>query len=195
MRKLATAVKRLLSRSGGVNRCARRAGSGLRRNRLLVSALLVGALPLGSSVASELSPGDLAPNFTLKSTTGENLRRGEQAGNVMVLLFTASWCGTCTDALRQLQSLNQQFKPYGFHAWGIDLDSDPAKIRQSAQQLGLNYPLLMDTEGSVAKLFWIDDLPALFILDRDGRIRQVLEGEAVTNTARIADAIKAVAEE
>lgn len=173
--------------------------SPVRRWALSLSAFFsftLSSLTLSSmALASELNSGDMAPNFTLKSVQGDNQRLGEYAGNVRALLFTASWCGNCTDALRELQTLHTQLQPYGFSAWAISLDNDPAKTRQMARQLNIGYPMLIDNEGRVAKLYWIDDLPALFLLDRDGRIRQVLEGDAIKNTARIADTLKSVAEE
>lgn len=162
-----------------------------------VSVVTVGLLlnVATSSWASELDIGAMAPNFTLKSVKGDNQRLGEYAGSVRALLFTGSWCGACTDALRNLQTLAPQMQSYGFHAWAINLDDDPAKTRSIAQQLNLGYPMLIDSDGRVAKLFWIDDLPALFLLDRDGRIRLVLEGDEVKNTTGIADTLKRIAEE
>lgn len=173
---------------------------GARFHRRDVSALTL-AMALLFNVAattgwaSELDIGAMAPNFTLKSVKGDNQRLGEYAGNVRALLFTASWCGACTDALRNLQTLAPTMQSYGFQAWAINLDDDPAKTRSIAQQLNLGYPMLIDNDGRVAKLFWIDDLPALFLLDRDGRIRLVLEGDDVKNTASIADTLKRIAEE
>lgn len=165
------------------------------RRLFVLMALLAGTCPAPAALASELDVGAKAPNFTLKSVRGENLRLGEYAGDVRAILFTASWCGTCSDALRNLQTLTPQMKPFGFQAWAIALDQDAAETRKLAQHLNLGYPMLIDNEGRVAKLFWIDDLPALFLLDRDGRIRDVLEGDAVKNTARIADTLKRIAEE
>lgn len=160
---------------------------------VLTLATLVAFAP--AVPASELDVGAMAPNFTLKSTHNENLRLGEHAGTVRALLFTASWCGSCVDALRELQSLTPKMQHYGFNAWAINMDDDPAKTRHTAQQLGLGYPMLIDNGGRVAKLYWIDDLPALFLLDRDGRIRLVLEGDDVKNTTSIADTLTRIAEE
>ncbi len=164
--------------------------------RLRQSLGLVSALALTGPVsATSLDIGAMAPNFTLKSVTGENLRLGEYAGNVRAVIFTSSWCGDCNDALRTLQELQPAMQKYGYQGWAVNLDEDAAKTRDMAKKLSLGYPVLMDNDGRVARRYWIDDLPALFLIDRDGRIRDVLEADEVKNTARIAATLKRIAEE
>ena len=162
---------------------------------IVLSSIVFGGFSASTAQASQLDIGSMAPNFTLKSDTGENLRLGEFAGNVRVVVFTASWCGTRNDALRSLQTLAPQMQHYGFQVWAVNLDKDPEQTRSIARQLQLGYPMLSDDEGRVAKQYWIDDLPAVFLVDRDGRIRDELEGDAAKNTARIAETLKRIAEE
>lgn len=191
MNKVTSALSRIQSQRGLPLRT--RLGRAAR-----VMAMVTAGISLGHTHiawASSLDIGALAPNFTLKSVTGENLRLGEYAGDVRVVIFTASWCGSCNDALRALQELHPKMQKYGYQSWAIHLDQDAGAARDTARQLKLGYPVLMDNEGRVARRYWIDDLPALFLIDRDGRIRDVLEGDDVRNTVRIADTLKRIAEE
>lgn len=191
MNKVTSVVGRTKTRGNGPLRARLRHAT-----RLLVRLTGVAVLGLnGQAFASSLDIGAMAPNFTLKSVTGENLRLGEHAGDVRAVIFTASWCGSCNDALRALQALHPTMEKYGYRSWAIHLDQEPGKARDLSRQLGLTYPVLLDSDGQVARRYWIDDLPALFLIDRDGRIRDVLEGDDVRNTVRIADTLKRIAEE
>jgi thiol-disulfide isomerase/thioredoxin len=39
--------------------------------------------------------GDIAPDFTLKLTDGSDFTLSKNRGKVVMLQFTASWCGVC----------------------------------------------------------------------------------------------------
>ena len=39
--------------------------------------------------------GEMAPDFTVKLTDGKSITLSELRGKVVMLQFTASWCGVC----------------------------------------------------------------------------------------------------
>ncbi|MGB5329938.1 MAG: TlpA disulfide reductase family protein, partial [Gammaproteobacteria bacterium] len=49
-----------------------------------------------------------APNFTLKSMSGKNLKLSEMTGNVVLINFWASWCGPCREEMPLLNALHKK---------------------------------------------------------------------------------------
>ena len=58
-----------------------------------------------SSLASSGMEGQPAPDFALKSSTGENLRLSEYRGDVVMINFWATWCGPCRQEMPLLDEL------------------------------------------------------------------------------------------
>ena len=48
--------------------------------------------------------GDMAPDFTLAYTDGTEFTLSEQRGKVVMLQFTASWCGICRGEMPHIES-------------------------------------------------------------------------------------------
>lgn len=133
---------------------------------------------LAASPASAKKPpiGDRAPDFTLRSDTPFNLRLSEQKGYIVVVGFWASWCRSCPLQLKALDALGQKYQDMGVKVWGITLDKDFDDALHHARKQNLRLTVLHDSAVSVSERYDIDDLPALFIVDRDGRLRLMSDG-------------------
>jgi peroxiredoxin len=140
------------------------------RRALPFAALLLLA---GAAYAAAPVPGDAAPDFTLKSLSGENLRLSEQRGSVVVMHFFASWCSPCRQEMPQLEALYQKFQAAGLLIFAVSLDEDFARSRTMAQDLGVSYPVLHDQRKTVSERYQINDLPTTWFVDRDGKLRYV----------------------
>lgn len=149
----------------------------MRMKKLLSLTLLLSSLLLtGPAWAQKPLAGDRAPDFTLHSDGPYNLRLQEQKGYVVVVGFWASWCRSCPIQLDALEMLHEKYKDMGVKVWGITLDADFEAAKHHAHKHGLNFTLLQDTETKVSERYDIDDLPATFIVDRDGKLRLMTEG-------------------
>lgn len=141
--------------------------------KLLALGLILTAtsLPNLAATASNAVAGQPAPDFALKSTSGENLRLSEWRGEVVLLSFWAAWCGRCTDQLEQLEKLQQQYRAQGVRvvAVNIDRDSQPSRDAASRRQL----LVLHDGDQAVARQYELSDLPLTVLVDAHGRVRHV----------------------
>jgi len=140
----------------------------------LVAAALLGALafPLAArSSTAVLSDNTPAPDFVLKSTDGRNLRLSEYRGDVVVLSFWASWCGSCRAALAELNSIAAGTSADRPVVLGVSLDGDAGRASSFAQSLGLKFPTLVDAHQAVGRLYDVETLPLTLLVDRDGVVR------------------------
>ncbi|ACL71644.1 peroxiredoxin-like protein [Thioalkalivibrio sulfidiphilus HL-EbGr7] len=140
-----------------------------RRLRLLALCLL-GALFIMSPAAAS-SP--MAPDFTLKSASGENLRLSDFRGQVVLLNFWATWCAPCRQEMPPLNALHERYQRLGFVVLGVSIDDDPRVAARMAQQLSVSYPILFDTDKRISRLYEVRAMPSTYLIDRDGRVRHV----------------------
>lgn len=141
--------------------------------RTVIAATLAVA-SLGAEAAATPQAG--APDFTLPSLDGPNLRLREQRGQVVMINFWASWCGPCRAEMPHLSRLYDKYRPSGFTVLAVNIDDDPHKAASLARQLGMRFPVLLDTEKKVSRLYDLSTMPSTVLVDRDGRVRYVHRG-------------------
>lgn len=139
--------------------------------RAMLAALLV--LAAGWVVASPARfVGAPAPDFALRSMAGDNLRLSEYRSEVVVLNFWSRWCGKkCGTAMTALEALQAEHDAADLHVLGVAVDGNPARAADVIRDLRLTYPMLLDAEQDVSKLYDLSSLPATLIIDRTGTVR------------------------
>ena len=145
----------------------------LRPVRLLALAVLAAG---AASAGAAITPSAGAPDFTLPSLGGPNLRLQEQRGRVVMVNFWATWCGPCRVEMPHLARLYDRYRGSGFVLLAVNIDEDPRKAASLASQLGMKFPVLLDTEKKVSRLYDLSTMPSTVLIDRDGRVRYVHRG-------------------
>jgi peroxiredoxin len=138
------------------------------------AALLVAAVGIGH--AAPPLKGSEAPDFVLKSRSGQNLRLSEYRGGVVMLTFWATWCGDCRAQLKQLATMRERYQDAGVELLAVSLDQNVRQADAMADGLKASYPVLHDAAGDVGKLYDVAKMPVTVLIDRSGVVRDVLEG-------------------
>lgn len=141
----------------------------------LTLALLVTVFA-ATSLASSGLEGQTAPDFALKSSTGENLRLSEYRGDVVMINFWATWCGPCRQEMPLLDELYTRYERVGFNLLGVNIDDDSRRAMQMIEELGVNFPVLFDSRKEVSKLYEVEAMPVTVLVDREGNVRFVHHG-------------------
>ena len=119
--------------------------------------------------------GDDAPLFTtVDALSGDTVRLADLRGKVVMLQFTASWCGVCRKEMPQIESrIWQRHKnDTTFALLGIDRDEPAEKVARFVEQTGVTYPLVLDPDADIFGLYADKQAGVTrnVIIGRDGRI-------------------------
>ncbi|MBR4312695.1 MAG: TlpA family protein disulfide reductase [Bacteroidaceae bacterium] len=118
--------------------------------------------------------GDVAPDFTLKYTDGSDFTLSELRGKVVMLQFTASWCGICRGEMPHIES--RIWQPHkdnaDFVLVGVDREEPREVVEEYTAKLGTTYPMLLDDKGDVFASYAVrkSGITRNVLVDRDGRI-------------------------
>ena len=143
---------------------------------LLPSLALLAATSIALPAAAVVTAQAAAPDFTLKSAEGRNLRLQEQRGQVVLVNFWASWCGPCKQEMPHLNRIYDKYRASGFTLLAVNIDDDARHGAATASKWGLKFPVLLDAEKNVTRLYDLGAMPSTVLIDRDGKVRYLHRG-------------------
>ena len=149
-------------------------GTSLRALRKFTLALLMTTATIGLTQAASVSGP--APNFTLKSLDGENLKLSEMRGDVVLINFWASWCGPCRQEMPLLNALHNKYAPLGFTVLGVNVEENSDDARGFLSNYPVDFPVLLDNKNKVSKQYNVIAMPTTVVVDRDGNMRFLHKG-------------------
>ena len=104
-------------------------------------------------------------------------------GKITIIDFWASWCGPCRQENPNVVALYKEFHSKGLNIIGISLDEDVASWKKAIAKDKITWQQLSNLKGweePIAKLYNVDQIPATFILDSQGKfIDHDLRGDAL----------------
>jgi thioredoxin-dependent peroxiredoxin len=133
--------------------------------------------------------GDLAPDFTLKDQDGNERTLSKMLlnGRVVLFFYPAAMTKGCTKESCHFRDLGSEFAALGTQRLGISMDSVD-KQAEFTKKNDLDYPLLADEDGAVAKLYGVKrsmDLLRVkrttFVIGQDRRITEIINSEVSMN--------------
>lgn len=116
-----------------------------------------------------------AKDFTLSMPEGKvvSLKEYVKGKKIVLLDFWASWCAPCRKEGENVKAIYADFKDKGFDVLGISLDTDKAKWQKAIEEEGYEWAQVSDLLGfksPICKQYDINGIPALFLLDGNGKI-------------------------
>ncbi|MBV9356280.1 MAG: TlpA family protein disulfide reductase [Chloroflexi bacterium] len=154
----------------------------------LVALLAVGVLGTGWNVVGQrlLAPaapareGNPAPALNLPLLDGGSADLSRERGKVVLVNFWATWCEPCRAEMAGLQQLDHNLSADHFELYAVDLEETSTAITPFRQQIGFTLPVLLDGDGAVSHAYGVRALPATFIVDRSGIVRDQRLGPLVS---------------
>ena len=118
--------------------------------------------------------GQTVPDIKWTQTDGKTVSIKDLRGKVVMLQFTASWCGVCRKEMPFIErDIWQKHKDNkDFYLVGIDRDEPKATVEAFAKQTGVTYPLALDPGADLFAQFALREsgITRNVLVDRDGKI-------------------------
>jgi len=114
--------------------------------------------------------GGAAPDFSLRDLTGKNFTLSAQKGKPVLLIFITTWCPTCRSEMPRYNSIHEKYSQQGLEVVNIDIQEPKGKVSLFAERYKVPYKTLLDEKGDVAEAYSIVGIPAMVLIDKDGKI-------------------------
>jgi peroxiredoxin len=127
---------------------------------------------LAAMLVTMVGHAGTVPEFVAKKLDGSVFKSSDVVGKrVMVVDFWATWCAPCTKMLKKLQTIHETHPDVLVLAVSIDDASSMAKVSQFIQGRGYTFPVLLDPESSILRMFNPSmDISYTVIIDKNGEI-------------------------
>jgi peroxiredoxin len=124
-----------------------------------------------------LTPGKIAPPFTLEGIDGKNYSLEEERKSKLVLAaFYKKSCPVCQLTFPFLERIGKAYAGSSFEVLGIAQD-ESHETEQFAEEYQLSFPIVIDEEPyKVSSAYGITNVPSIFLIDHDAKILHTLVG-------------------
>jgi len=109
-------------------------------------------------------------DFTLTDLSGKSWTLSSLRGKIVLVNFWATWCPPCRKEMPDLDALAHRFAKQGLVVLSLSDEDDHAKVAAYVSSHNINYPILLDPDGTTAKKFHVEGIPKTFIFDRTGKV-------------------------
>jgi peroxiredoxin len=147
------------------------------------------------SVPPPLARGVPAPDFVLPELdTGSMRTLGDLRGRVVLVNFWATWCKPCEDEIPAMGRLYGALDGEPFEMLAISVDDDPEAVRAFRDRLGIPFPILLDPDEEVSRLYQTTGYPETILVDEEGRVVERYVGPKEWDTGAYESRIRALLE-
>ena len=122
------------------------------------------------------SVGNLAPDFTLTSTTGEAVSLSDYRGKRVMVNFWGTWCPPCRAEMPDMEKFYQENDVEILAVNLTPTESNVSDVTDFIDEFGLSFQVLLDEELNVSSQYGIQPVPTSFMIDSKGIVQYVALG-------------------
>ncbi len=163
---------------------------------IVVIAVAVG-MSVRTRTAEKVGPavGNKAPDFTLQNLASKNVQLAQviNKNKVTLVNFWGIWCPYCVREIPEIVKFYNRYHQRGVEVLALDVGDNPNQVSAFAKKNQMTFPVLIDKNEAVSKRYQVSGFPTTFIIDRNGKIKDVIVG--ATNQATLTTKVEAVLKE
>lgn len=122
------------------------------------------------------SVGNVAPDFTLSSTTGETVSLSDYRGQRVMVNFWGTWCPPCRAEMPDMEKFYQENDVEILAVNLTPTESNVSDVTDFIDEFGLSFQVLLDEELAVSSQYGIQPVPTSFMVDSNGIVQYVALG-------------------
>jgi peroxiredoxin len=115
--------------------------------------------------------GEVAPDFLLSTLRDNAVKLSDYRGKVVFLNVWATWCPPCREEMPSMEALYRRLKGRDLEVLAVSIDRKGKEVvGPFVAKYGLTFPVLLDPDNKIYKLYGLTGIPETFIIDRSGVI-------------------------
>ncbi|MDQ0484715.1 peroxiredoxin family protein [Guptibacillus hwajinpoensis] len=127
-----------------------------------------------------INEGNEAPDFTLYSLEGQEVKLSDYRGKVVFVNFWATWCPPCKAEMPHMEEFYKEYADqYDAEILAVNITSEESStemVDKFIQDYKITFPVLMDTDGMQSETFATITIPTTYVIDKNGIIMKRLVG-------------------
>ena len=120
--------------------------------------------------------GKIAPDFELNSLDGQTVTLSQLFGRPVMVNFWATWCMPCRYEMPYIQQVYEDWPEEELVLLIINIQESSSRVAQFMRGEGFSFPVLLDSNGSVAQRYNVQGIPTTFFIDKYGFIQNITVG-------------------
>ena len=126
---------------------------------------------MGRATSGTAAQSGDTDDFTLKDLSGANVHLGDllKTKKAVLVNFWATWCPPCREEIPGLIDLQDRYGAKGFTVLGVDLAESRVRVQSFVKKIGINYPVVLDSDQAVGERFRIVGIPTSYLFDAQGK--------------------------
>ena len=117
-----------------------------------------------------------SPQINLQDLHGQHHKLNDYAGNIVLVQFWATYCTPCRKEMPTMNQLIKKMEGKPFKIVTVNMAESKQDVEQFVDQVPVDFPVLLDTDGSTLNQWKVFAAPSNFILDKEGNIIFTLFG-------------------
>lgn len=139
----------------------------------------VGIAELATSSGDLIEVGDTAYDFSLNDLDGNLVSLSDYRGRPVILNFWATWCVPCRVEMPELQQALNDYEDEGLAILALNQQESREAVEAFFEEFDLSLTPLLDSEGTVSRLYSIVVFPGTVFINADGQVTAIHRGTLV----------------
>ncbi len=151
----------------------------------ILGILMLGIFACTPSLEKGIPAGAKAPNFLAQDLENKTYQLEDYQGKVVMLYFWADYCPACKKEFPATQKYYTQLNEQQFELLAINVAQPAESSRKFRKKYGATFPMLLDTAGTIAKQYGVEELPVNYFINPDGTVARKIVGWVDKNQVNV----------